>query len=274
MECEKTKVCTKCGEAKAVGEFYKKSCTPDGLQPHCKLCKRLYARIWGEHSPAHRVEIVDGKKACTRCGEIKPVAEFAKQSKSKSGIAPHCKDCQRGINWAYRKAQNPNLRPAHRVQIIDGKKKCSLCKCVKLLEDFYPCNRGAHGPCTACSLKKGSEYRMANPGSTPAKSRGNRRLYLMKAYGMTLQDYDEMLAAQGGGCAICGGTQKPKGHGFMPVDHCHAVCPNQKEAAPELRRAAVRGILCQPCNSIVRERERLAGAVAYLDRYAKAKKAI
>lgn len=47
----------------------------------------------------------------------------------------------------------------------------------------------------------------------------NRRL--IRNYGITIRDYDRMLAEQGGGCAICG--RKPeKGHRALSVDHDHA----------------------------------------------------
>lgn len=47
-----------------------------------------------------------------------------------------------------------------------------------------------------------------------------------------LAQYNEMLAGQGGGCALCG--RKP-GKTALHVDHCH-----------ESNR--VRGILCHQCN--------------------------
>lgn len=61
-------------------------------------------------------------------------------------------------------------------------------------------------------------------------------LCTLKLYGLTSDDYDEILARQGGGCAICGG---PPNHGTrcrnFDVDHDHAT-------------GQVRGLLCNPCN--------------------------
>lgn len=36
-----TKVCTKCGVEKPLGEFYKRSHSPDGLTPMCKSCVKI-----------------------------------------------------------------------------------------------------------------------------------------------------------------------------------------------------------------------------------------
>lgn len=59
-----------------------------------------------------------------------------------------------------------------------------------------------------------------------------RRLELM--YGLKPGQYETLLAAQGGGCAICGRTD-PGGRGLFHVDHDHA-------------NNCVRGLLCQRCN--------------------------
>jgi len=57
-----------------------------------------------------------------------------------------------------------------------------------------------------------------------------RRWNLATRYGITPEQYDGMLARQGGVCALCGGTmERPV------VDHCHQT-------------GRVRGILCHPCN--------------------------
>jgi hypothetical protein len=62
-------------------------------------------------------------------------------------------------------------------------------------------------------------------------------LYLahkLKDYGLTVADYDRMLAAQRGRCAICR-SQTPKGPGRWHIDHDHVT-------------GQVRGLLCNNCN--------------------------
>ncbi len=64
----------------------------------------------------------------------------------------------------------------------------------------------------------------------------NRRSDLLVKYGMTVEQYDEMLKAQGGKCAICE-IAKPFGRGnVFSVDHDHET-------------GAVRALLCVKCNT-------------------------
>jgi hypothetical protein len=58
--------------------------------------------------------------------------------------------------------------------------------------------------------------------------------FLKYAYGLALADYNRMVAAQNGRCAIC--WKKPKTR--LCVDHCHA-------------RRKVRRLLCRKCNSML-----------------------
>ncbi|MEV7607254.1 endonuclease VII domain-containing protein [Paenarthrobacter sp. NPDC089322] len=64
----------------------------------------------------------------------------------------------------------------------------------------------------------------------------------MLRYGIDIDEYDEMLEAQGGGCAIC---TAPLGAGGvrLAVDHDHSCCPGEYSCGN-----CVRGILCANCN--------------------------
>lgn len=77
----------------------------------------------------------------------------------------------------------------------------------------------------------------------------------MYRYGITSEQYAEMLAAQGGRCAICR-TESPGGRKkMMSVDHCHSS-------------NKVRGLLCTNCNAGLGhfrdDPDLLRAAVAYL----------
>jgi hypothetical protein len=70
------------------------------------------------------------------------------------------------------------------------------------------------------------------------KKHYNHVYRLRQRYGLTVDDYNKMLKAQGGVCAICSGPPAPFGpHKLMrlAVDHCHTT-------------GRIRGLLCPRCN--------------------------
>jgi hypothetical protein len=84
-----------------------------------------------------------------------------------------------------------------------------------------------------------------------------RERHLVRKYGVTLSDYDRMLAAQGGRCAICQCEESTQHNCVFHVDHCHST-------------GAVRGLLCRGCNHVLGhikdDPEVLRSAIAYLGR--------
>jgi hypothetical protein len=65
------------------------------------------------------------------------------------------------------------------------------------------------------------------------RKRENRDTHLRRTFGITIDDFETMLIAQGGGCAICG-RPAPEGTS-LHVDHDHET-------------GVVRGLLCFTCN--------------------------
>lgn len=59
------------------------------------------------------------------------------------------------------------------------------------------------------------------------------REYMLKKYGLTIEEYETLFAKQGYRCAICRKVPTPQQR--MCVDHCHET-------------QVVRGILCTSCN--------------------------
>lgn len=82
----------------------------------------------------------------------------------------------------------------------------------------------------ACQEK----WRKANKERVRANLRKNS---LKRKYGMSVQEYDDMLASQLHRCAICKKHQSELKTGFV-VDHHHET-------------GKVRGLLCRPCNSTI-----------------------
>jgi hypothetical protein len=100
-----------------------------------------------------------------------------------------------------------------------------------------------------------AQKRAADPEYWARAARaGNYR----KNYGITIEQYDAMVLAQDGKCAICR-TDKPGGKGkYWHVDHCHD-------------RDQVRELLCHGCNTgmgaFKDNPELLRAAAAYLERH-------
>jgi hypothetical protein len=67
----------------------------------------------------------------------------------------------------------------------------------------------------------------------PARKRYHHIRELRLKYGVSEQEYDAMLIAQGGRCKICGGISTGRGLG---IDHDHAT-------------GKIRGLLCVSCNA-------------------------
>ncbi len=130
---------------------------------------------------------------------------------------------------------------------IEGQKRCPDCGLVKD-ETAFPRNRssrdGRGGYCKPCHN--------ARTRRTAERVYGGGRNYHLKArYGITAAEYDAMLAAQGGLCAVC--RERPAQH----VDHDHVF-------------GHVRGLLCSCCNqglgNFRDDAAHLRAAVDYLER--------
>jgi len=112
-------------------------------------------------------------------------------------------------------------------------KICTLCEERKYLKEFYTDRTHKDGFASRCKTCNKKAQRRAR-AEDPEKARNYVRKTLLKQnFGMTLEDWDAMLAKQNGVCAICGGP--PNGRGRYHVDHCHTT-------------GTVRGLLCHCCN--------------------------
>lgn len=58
------------------------------------------------------------------------------------------------------------------------------------------------------------------------------KAHIRRKFGITIEEYDRMLAAQGGVCKVC---HRPPGKYRLSVDHIHGT-------------KTVRGLLCARCN--------------------------
>lgn len=117
----------------------------------------------------------------------------------------------------------------------------------------------------AYNAEKSRRFWKAHPELAEKRHLDNRSVVLRLKYGLKLEDYDAMLEAQGGGCAICHATApgrmtasgRPRDR-YFAIDHDHVT-------------GQVRGLLCDRCNrgiGLLRDdADTLESAAAYLRRF-------
>lgn len=157
-------------------------------------------------------------------------------------------------------------------------KTCTRCKATRNVEDFHSSYNNIRrksyrvGMCKECRSahrKERGEHAKAQPArvkryqSDPEYRRKLLSGQHKSRYGITLDEKDAMLAAQGGVCACCG-TDEPKGRGWA-TDHNHACCPGIRSCGK-----CIRGVICSRCNMALGQfdddPEKLRSAIAYLER--------
>ncbi len=81
--------------------------------------------------------------------------------------------------------------------------------------------------------ERAAEGRRRHSKKRKAWRKANGRQQYLKKYGMTVPQYEALLVAQGGVCAVC--RRSCKTGRRLAVDHCHAT-------------GRIRGLLCSNCN--------------------------
>lgn len=136
----------------------------------------------------------------------------------------------------------------------EGARTCRTCGEVKEADEFHRHQGGRRIHCKECMRAEHRErYRKTN-GKDRVFDQSLRRLY-----GITLEDYNLMHAAQEGRCGLCG--EAPDTMRRMHVDHDHVT-------------GKIRALLCHHCNLLIGNAkesiERLRLAIIYLERHGKA----
>jgi hypothetical protein len=126
---------------------------------------------------------------------------------------------------------------------IKTSKRCRHCQEMKEFTEFYNSHNGKYGLtswCKQCS-----------------KDANTRDSKYMSRYGITVEDYNKLLADQGWCCAICKiSWLDDESVKHWPVDHSHIT-------------GKVRGIICDLCNRglgyFKEDAEILRSAATYLE---------
>lgn len=102
--------------------------------------------------------------------------------------------------------------------------KCGETKDPELFAKDSTKRDGRSSHCKQCRKTIHADWRKKNPDKI--------RSSVLRKYGITNEDYEELLLWQGGRCGIC--LNKPRTK-RLAVDHDH-------------KTGAIRGLLCQRCN--------------------------
>lgn len=115
-------------------------------------------------------------------------------------------------------------------------KQCTKCGATRAVSEFYKNKNTSDGRsvwCKPCCRADKTAYRQAHRDE---RKRTDYKYHLKFKHGLTVEQFDALLASQGDGCAICGDTAEMQPRtGRLYVDHCHT-------------HRIVRGILCHRCN--------------------------
>jgi hypothetical protein len=149
------------------------------------------------------VESMPRMKACSTCKRNLPASNYYPEPRNRDGLFSRCKDCGKA-----------SARESYRRHAKDRWAKAKAWR-----EENYERH-----------IAQRREYRAKNRDELNRKKRERR----IKAYGLSLEEYQRRLSSQGNRCAIC--TRKPAdGRRKLVIDHCH-------------KTGKVRGLICNECN--------------------------
>jgi len=182
--------------------------------------------------------VFDGKRECLRCGIVKPLSEFhqyrytTRQGNPGIRYDGRCWACQIERSMARpRKTEKrwSEYRRHHPVPSSPELKICNTCGKEKPRTDYYRNPRAADGlqyDCKDCRKNSSKEYQTRNIAIRRQWSKRSQ----LKKYGLTTDQFDQMVQDSHGLCATCGKHEKR-----LHVDHNHTT-------------GYVRGLLCLHCN--------------------------
>jgi hypothetical protein len=181
--------------------------------------------------------VTDETRTCSRCRKAKPLAEF--RPRSRGGLDAYCRPC-RNEKQRESYARNAEARRARN-------------------NARYAANRDRYKAINAESRRRA----LADPDRRDARLDAENDRYFrrkLREHGITIEEYEAILARQGGVCGSCGTDDPGRGGRGRPstrfcIDHDHDT-------------GVVRGLLCRTCNRGIGMLgdtvESLERAVAYL----------
>jgi hypothetical protein len=158
---------------------------------------------------------------CSKCGERKSLDQYYRAAGTRDGHRSECKACNAAASAArYKRDPQATIDRVTRWQLENPERL--------------------------------RQYRKAYRQRPEVKAK-DRAGHLRRTFGISSEEYDELLDAQDGGCAICG--KAPRAGSSLHVDHDHGT-------------GRVRALLCFDCNAGLGkfgdDHRRLQAAIGYL----------
>lgn len=185
------KKCAVCHTEKPFEAFAIQRSSKDGHHPYCKECTKVRMRASyaarGKHSWVN-------DKICKWCQVLKSKTEFPRSEDGKVGS--RCSACVADIA----------------LHESSGERRCNICREWQPTSAFYPSQlRKEHVACVNCIKEQVAQ---------PDYRRRRRDKQLRKEFGITLEQYFELINRQGGRCPVCLVPFEP-GNSSYHLDHVH-----------------------------------------------------
>lgn len=188
---------------------------------------------------------------CKKCEKDKALDEFYK-AKNKLGYESTCKECRMLLKYEQRR--NNRIRDGLSIRtstlearklLKQNKKFCPKCEKIKGVDEFSTMKRGSGiaSHCKECSREISKKYNETEKGKSKKKNDYQKNKIrqknnkLIRDFGITYEDYKQILNEQKGRCAICGRTEEENGK-MLAVDHDHETMKNRE-------------LLCASCNLVI-----------------------
>jgi hypothetical protein len=135
-------------------------------------------------------------------------------------------------------------------------KNCTKCGEQKPLSDFYKSVKSYDGLQSCCKLCHKAVCKISHVAHKIKRNLYNKKYNIEKNYGISFDDYLNLIKSQNGNCQICKSVLIAGKNTHL--DHCHTT-------------GKIRGVLCGKCNTGIGQfndsLELLKSALKYLKKY-------
>jgi len=185
-----------------------------------------------------------GQKRCTHCLTYKDKDEFHKFSKAPDGLKQLCKSCVKEYDFI---KNAPNKKFPNKIN-KNGEIHCRNCGKYFAEEEMKKTKTGKYKGLTYCNECSPLLYRTR----------------LVEKYGISIEEYHQILKEQNYCCKICG-MEESSYRKRLSIDHDHSCCPGTKSCGN-----CIRGLLCSNCNMFLGNAKDnvdiLRAAIEYLEK--------